>query len=147
MSTLQRLFFCFFSRISTAVPALQEVEVTFGGRVIKINRVQTTRYLGVIVDQNLSWKAHITSLRLKLGRNVGVMHRFKFFLPFCALKSIYFSLFHSYINYCSIPKWKSTVEISFVIIPALCPRAVFSTIREQERKYVYINKRTLNCEN
>ena len=97
-----KTLFMFFSRTSTAVPALQEVEVTFGGRVIKINRVQTTRYLGVIVDQNLSWKAHITSLRLKLGRNVGVMHRLKFFLPFYALKSIYFSLVHSYINYCSI---------------------------------------------
>ena len=64
--------------------------------------MQTTRYPGVIVDQNLSWKAHITSLRLKLGGNVGVMHRLKFVLPFYALKSIYFSLVHSYINYCSI---------------------------------------------
>ena len=71
-----------FSRTSTAVPALQEVEITFGSRVIKTNRVQTTRYLGVIVDQNLSWKAQITSLRLKLGRTVGLMHRLKFFLPF-----------------------------------------------------------------
>ena len=54
--------------------------------------MQTTRYLLFIVDRNLSGKAHITSLRLKLGRNVGVMHRLKFFLPFYALKSIYFCL-------------------------------------------------------
>ena len=47
-------------------------------------------------------QARITSLRLKLGRNVGVMHRLKVFLPFYALKSIYFSLVHLFINYCSI---------------------------------------------
>ena len=88
----------FFSRTSTAVPTLQEVEVTFGGPVIKINRL----HLGVIVDQNLSWKAHINSLRLKLGRNIGVIHRLKFFLPFYALKSMYFFLVHLHINYCSI---------------------------------------------
>ena len=40
-----------------------------------------------------------------------------------------------------------TVAINSVNISALCPRAVFSTIREQERKYVYIDKLTLNCEN
>ena len=49
-----KTLFMVFSRTSTAVPALQEVEVIFRGRVIKINRVQTTQYLGVIVDQNLS---------------------------------------------------------------------------------------------
>ena len=88
-----KTLFMVFSRTSAAVPALQEVEVTFGGQVIKINWVQTTQYLGVILNQNLCWKAHITSLRLKLGKNIGVIHYLKFFLAFYASKSTIFLLF------------------------------------------------------
>ena len=57
------------------------------------------KYLGLILDDKLTWKHHINELRKKLCRSIGVMYRLKRFCSENILKSIYFSLIHSYISY------------------------------------------------
>ena len=47
--------------------------------------VSTLGYLGVLVDQNMNLKEHIAKLRIKLGRNVGILQHLKFILPFMQL--------------------------------------------------------------
>ena len=64
--------------------------------------VFTMRYLGVLIDQNMSWKERIAKLRMKLERNVGMLWHLKFILPFHAMRSVYFSLVHSYLSYCPL---------------------------------------------
>lgn len=92
--------FMVFSRTSRALPCLKLIKSSVSG--MDISRVEIIRYLGVLVDSNLSWKPHINGIRLKLGRNVGIMQRMKFILPLEAMRSIYFALVHSYLNYCPL---------------------------------------------
>ena len=44
-----------------------------------IPRVSETMFLGVFVDDNLSWKSHISLLTSKLTKSIGIVHKSRFF--------------------------------------------------------------------
>ena len=63
-----------------------------------IERVNTMKFLGVLLDNNLSWKEHIKYLENKTAKNVGLMYRTKPFLDKESLLAMYYSYIHSYLN-------------------------------------------------
>ena len=72
--------------------------------IIEINdneilRVTETKFLGVIIDENLTWEAHIKSLSKKLASCTGSLNRITQFLPKELHKELYSTLFESYIAY------------------------------------------------
>ena len=72
---------------------------------LKLNRTvlhesPKIKYLGLILDRNLSWKHHIFELRKKLSRAVGILYKMKKLnTPKNVLLSLYYSLFHSHMTY------------------------------------------------
>ena len=57
-----------------------------------LERKDHVKYLGVIIDQHLSWKHHINYIALKISRNIGIISRLRHFVPLKTLLSIYNSL-------------------------------------------------------
>ena len=57
------------------------------------------KYLGVLLDSNLSWKFHINNVALKISRTVGVVARPRHFVPRTTLLNIYQSLILPYLTY------------------------------------------------
>ena len=57
------------------------------------------KYLGVLLDSNLSWKFHIDSVALKISRIIGVIACLRHFVPLITLLSIYRSLILPYLSY------------------------------------------------
>ena len=72
-----------------------------------IERVTTMKFLGVLLDDNLSWKEHIKYLENKIAKNIGLMYRAKPFLDKESLSALYYSYIHSYLNYANLA-WGST---------------------------------------
>ena len=63
---------------------------------ISFNRVSSIRYLGVLIDEHLSWLTHISYVQNHVSRNVGIISRI---LPFVNTKVVlllHFSLAISY---------------------------------------------------
>ena len=52
-------------------------------------------YLGVFIDDKLTWSNHIAYLENKLSRSVGLFYRIRQYLSDSALKSLYFSFVDS----------------------------------------------------
>ena len=80
--------------------------------VLKINncvikRENAIKFLGVIIDENLTWKTHIHEVQNKVSKNLGVLYKAKFLLNQKCLKDIYFSVIHCHLNYANIA-WAST---------------------------------------
>jgi hypothetical protein len=57
------------------------------------------KYLGLFIDSNLTWKAHIDYISLKISRAVGIIARLRHFVPKHTLQRIYYALLHPYLNY------------------------------------------------
>lgn len=64
-----------------------------------LDRTTVGNFLGVLIDETLSWKPHIKHVETKISKTLGVLHRVKFNLDFKTLKTIYYSLIYSYLNY------------------------------------------------
>ena len=60
---------------------------------------ESVRYLGVIIDNNLSWKHHIDHVAIKISQTVGLICKLRHFLPRHTLLTIYRSLVTPYLTY------------------------------------------------
>ena len=57
-----------------------------------IDRVDTIKVLGVLLDDNLSQKKHIQYLEIKIAKSIGLMYKTKPFLDIESLLALYHSL-------------------------------------------------------
>jgi len=48
---------------------------------IPITQVESTKFLGIEVDQHLTWKKHINYIASKIAKNIGIIARTAFLLP------------------------------------------------------------------
>jgi len=62
------------------------------------------KYLGVLLDNKLSWKPHVQKVKTQLSRACGILSKLKHYTTLPALKVVYKSLIHPYLNY-SILNW------------------------------------------
>ena len=46
-----------------------------------LERVKHTKFLGVLIDECLTWKQHIDCMSKTLARNIGVINKIKHFVP------------------------------------------------------------------
>ena len=60
-----------------------------------------TKFLGVYIDQNLSWNVHVNNLCKKIAAGIGVINRSRAFVPFDTLQYMYSSLVQPNFDYCS----------------------------------------------
>ena len=67
---------------------------------IPIKAVESTRFLGVIIDNELSWQPHIKQLTQKLNCQSGALNRIKDNVPQKYHRDLYFTLFESHLSYC-----------------------------------------------
>jgi len=68
-----------------------------GGK--KIFQSLNIKYLGVLIDMHLNWKAHTTSLSAKLARANGIISKLRHYVTTKTLVNIYYALFHSHLQY------------------------------------------------
>ena len=64
-----------------------------------LENVSHIKFLGITVDNKLSWKPHIDAIRKTISRNIGIIHRLKSHIPESSLLTLYSSLILSYLNY------------------------------------------------
>ena len=71
----------------------------------KINRINEVCFLGVILDEHLSWKAHISHVAHKISKSIGIIYRSSFYLFKSALRMLYYALVYPYLQYCITVWW------------------------------------------
>ena len=57
------------------------------------------KYLGVVIDQNLSWKHYIDSIVTKISKNVVLIAKLRHSVPQPILLNIFKLLIHAYLTY------------------------------------------------
>ena len=87
--------------------APETVSIKIGNLPIK--QTCYVKFLGVLLDENLSWKYHLTELSKKLARTCGMFFKVRHFLPISVLVCLYNSLFSPFLQY-GILVWGLTYE-------------------------------------
>ena len=82
----------------------------------EIKQITSIKFLGVLIDEHLTWKKHITVIENKVSKNLGLLHRARRVLPRMTLKNLYFSFIHSYLNYGNTV-WASASTIKLKNLP------------------------------
>ena len=77
-----------------------------------IERVKDFNYLGILMNEHLSWKNHVTLIANKISRSIGILNKLKRFLPQVTLCLLYSSLVLSHLNY-GILAWGYQTERLF----------------------------------
>ena len=57
------------------------------------------KYLGIHLDQHLDWNLNMTTLQSKLNRAIGLISKIRHYVPKFLLRTLYFTLFNSYLIY------------------------------------------------
>jgi hypothetical protein len=68
-------------------------------RSCSVKLVQSTKFLGVYIDDKLNWAVHITELVTKLNRSLGMMKVASHCLPHDVLLQIFYAFFYSHLTY------------------------------------------------
>jgi len=83
------------------------------GKVIidakEIPQVSSVKFLGVYVDQHLTWKTHIEQISRKIAINIGIIKRISYILSPHILLTLYYTMIYPYLSYCNMV-WASNYK-------------------------------------
>ena len=74
-----------------------------------INRVHQAKFLGVIIDSNLNWQHHISHIKSKISKVIGILYRTRQKISTKLLISLYNALILPHLTYC-ITIWGKTFK-------------------------------------
>ena len=76
---------------------------------IFLERENVTKFLGVLIDENLSWEQHINNVSTKISKSIGIPYKSRGTVKQSLLKQLYFSFVYCHLNYANIA-WPSTYK-------------------------------------
>ncbi len=67
-----------------------------------ISQVNQTKFLGLYIDEALTWANHITHISSKISKSIGIIRKLSHIVPNHVLITLYNTLVTPYLNYCNI---------------------------------------------
>jgi hypothetical protein len=71
--------------------------IKINGQTLDI--VEETKFLGIILDEELNWKKHIIYTSKKIAKSIGILSKTRQYLNQNALRQLYYSFIHPYLIY------------------------------------------------
>ena len=81
------------------------------------------KYLGILIDKNLNWKAHIDQIALKISKTIGMIAKLRHFVPLSIIVKLYQSLIFPFLTY-GISSWGQASQSTLDKLLLLQKRAI-----------------------
>ena len=88
-----------------------------------ISRCDYVKFLGLFLDEKLEWGTHISQIESKISRSLYILNSVKNTLPLSTMKTLYYSLIYSHLNY-GIIHWSAAYKYHIKKLVKLQTRAV-----------------------
>jgi hypothetical protein len=99
------------------------IENTLLYRIGKNCDEKAAKFLGILIDENLTWKYHLSHINKKVSRALFSLKQVKHFLPKQCMKTLYYSLIHSHLSY-GILVWGNATQSALHQTTLLQKRAI-----------------------
>ena len=86
------------------MPQKSVPHLLFSIDTMHIEQVTEYNFLGLTIDFNLNWIAHLSAIGTQISRVIGLVYKLKYMFPKQVLHSIYNSLIMPHLNY-SLLAW------------------------------------------
>ena len=93
---------------------------------LTLNRVESTKYLGIIIDQYFRWDKHIIDLLKRTRFVMSLFHKLKYILSSNQLRVMYYASFHSIRSH-GILGWGDAIDTNINLIQRIQNR-LFKTM-------------------
>ena len=95
--------------------------LTLNGK--KLQQDSCIKYLGILIDSNLSWKPQIASIAKKTKRSIGILSKLRHYVNSDILTNLYYSLIYPFLTY-GITIWGNTYPTTLQPLYILQKKAV-----------------------
>ena len=120
-----------------------QIEIKIDNTILE--RVYENKFLGVIIDNNFSWKHHINYIRSKMAKSIGVIGKIRYFLNYSSLYTLYCTLLTPYLTYC-VEVWGNTYRSNLqpiYIMQKKAMRIVNNVGYYEHTNRLFLNSKTL----
>ena len=103
------------------------------------------KYLGVLIDENLSWKNHLDCVITRINKTIGMIAKLRYFVPSSALTNIYKSLILTYLTY-GLVAWGNTSKNylnKIVVLQKRVLRLIYFVDRKEHAIPLFVNAKIL----
>ena len=76
---------------------LKNMNILINGQSLK--EVDHAKYLGVHMDNKLTWNVHIDNIKLRLSKGISILSKIRHYVPKSVLRSLYFTFISSHTEY------------------------------------------------
>ena len=104
-----------------------------------IEQVTESNFLGITIDHNVMWNAHITKASITIARVIGILHKLKHRFPQRILRLIYNSLIHPHFIY-ELYLWGFNPKRLTILQKKSCENPSSSTISISLNSTIEISK-------
>src|SRR3984885_15630222 len=83
-----------------------------------IPQVNSTKFLGIFIDQHLNWSEHINYISIKIAKSIGIISRISSLIPSRVRLNLYYSLIYPYLSYGNLvwaANYKSRIQRIIVL--------------------------------
>lgn len=88
-----------------------------------ITQAEHTKFLGIFIDNKLSWQPYINLLSTKIAKNVSILYKLRGLIPYKLMINMYYSFIYPLLLY-GVTLWGNTSSSNTNIIFKLQKRAV-----------------------
>ena len=68
----------------------------------ELKQVENCKFLGVIIDENLTWKQHMLYMTDKIAKSTGILSKIRHYISNNLLITLYYTLIYPYLYYANI---------------------------------------------
>ena len=93
---VQKTYYIVFHR--ARIKSDEHAAITINNVILQ--RTNSLKYLGVIIDYKLNWTQHIAHVKNKISKGIGIMYRARNYLSKLSMRKLYYSYIYPYLIYC-----------------------------------------------
>lgn len=94
----------------------------------KLQNIEVTKYLGLLIDSKLSWNSHVDHVKSKISPITGVLYRLQGLLSTSLLRATYYAMIHSHLSYL-VSIWGTITKKQISEIQVIQNRAIRNIYR------------------